>query len=379
MKSIQDFFIFCSGSNQTVLNRTPTDVQKHVGVGATIFFTGLFATVACGYALYTVFNSYIIASLVGIVWGMMIFNLDRYIVSSLKMTSSFGRNFVHALPRLVLAIIIAIVIAKPLELKIFQTEIDAELSIMRQENKAQQEDLVSARFQSRVDTLQSEIAILKSEIGNYEKQRDTLAAIAIMEADGTGGSLQRNLGPIYRAKKADADKAQVELEDVLARNEPLINQKTAMLSSIKENQDKEIFRLEEARLTGFASRMEALSRLAHKSNAIWIANLFIMLLFIAIETAPLFVKLISKQSPYDLELDKHENVFVLNHAYTTALNKNKTENKIEYATKLTTHKTRVAIDTEKQIIKDVVEESYGELKNGSKKWKQLFNRENLFS
>ena len=379
MKSIQDFFIFCSGSNRSLLNRTPTDVQKHVGIGATIFFTGLFATVACGYALYTVFNSYLTASLVGLVWGMMIFNLDRYIVSSLKMTSSFGRNFVHAFPRLVLAIIIAIVIAKPLELKIFQTEIDAELSIMRQENKAQQEDLVSARFQSRVDTLQSEIVVLKNEIEEYEQHRDTLAAIAIMEADGTGGSLQRNLGPIYRAKKVDADKAQAELQAVLARNEPLINQKLAMLNSIKDNQEAEITRLEEASLTGFASRMEALSRLAQNSQAIWIANLFIMLLFIAIETAPLFVKLISSRSPYDLELDKHEHVFVLNHAYLTSLNKNKTDNKIEYATKMTTHKTRVALDTEKKIIKEVVEESYGDLKTGSKSWKQIFNRENLFS
>jgi len=373
MKAIQDFFIYCSGSNRSVLNRTPTDLQKHVGIGATIFFTGLFAAVACSYALYTVFNSYVLAILIGFVWGLMIFNLDRYIVSSLKMTSSFGKNFGHALPRLALAILISIVIAKPLELKIFETEIDGELLLMRQENKAAQESLVSIRFQPRVDTLDSEIQQLKNEIGNYEERRDTLMATAIAEADGTGGSQQKNLGPIYRAKKIDADNAQSELEEVLGRNLPLIDSKATILSSLKDQQEAEISELEQANLIGFASRLESLHRLVDKSSAIKLASMFIMLLFIAIETAPLLVKLISTRSPYDYELDKHEQVFVMHHAHKTALLKNKTMNQIEYNTKLGAFKTQVAIDTEKKIIKDVVEESYADLKNGSKNWKSIFS------
>lgn len=379
MKTIQDFFIFCSGSNRTLLNRTPTDIQKHVGIGATVFFTGMFAAIACSYALFTVFNSYFLAVLVGLVWGLMIFNLDRYIVSSLKMTSSFSKNFGHAIPRLVLAILISIVIAKPLELKIFETEIDAELSIMRQENKAAQEELVSLRFQSRVDTLDSEIVKLKTEINDYEQRRDTLMAVAIAEADGTGGSKQKNLGPIYRAKKADADKAQAELNEILGRNIPLIDSKSSTLASLKDQQEAEISALEQASLTGFASRLESLHRLSEKSSAIQIASIFIMLLFIAIETAPLLVKLISTRSPYDYELDKHEQVFAMNHAQRSALLKNKTMSQIEFDTKLSAFKTQVAIDTEKRIIKDVVEESYSDLKNGSKKWKGIFSKHGLFT
>ena len=53
--------------------------------------------------------------------------------------------------------------------------------------------------------------------------------------------------------------------------------------------------------------MEALSRLTEKSNAIALANWFIILLFIAVETAPVFVKLISPQGPYDhlLKIEEH--------------------------------------------------------------------------
>jgi hypothetical protein len=53
--------------------------------------------------------------------------------------------------------------------------------------------------------------------------------------------------------------------------------------------------------------MEALSRLTDKGSAIALANWFIILLFIAVETAPVFVKLISPQGPYDhlLKIEEH--------------------------------------------------------------------------
>jgi hypothetical protein len=69
----------------------------------------------------------------------------------------------------------------------------------------------------------------------------------------------------------------------------------------------EINSLARQRLDGPAARMEALSRLTEKSTAIAIANWFIVLLFIAVETAPVFVKLISPQGPYDhlLKIEEH--------------------------------------------------------------------------
>ena len=58
-----------------------------------------------------------------------------------------------------------------------------------------------------------------------------------------------------------------------------------------------------------AARMDALSRLSASSEAIAFASIFIMLLFIAIETAPIFVKLIAHKSPYDFLIDEKEHVF----------------------------------------------------------------------
>src|SRR6187549_34343 len=123
MKKITNFFLICSGVDSSLLKKCPSETSKYAGMGATIFFTGVFAALAAGYALYTVFDNVAIASVFGLLWGLMIFNLDRYIVSSMRKEGNFNRELLTASPRIVLAIIISIVIAKPLELKIFEKEI----------------------------------------------------------------------------------------------------------------------------------------------------------------------------------------------------------------------------------------------------------------
>jgi hypothetical protein len=57
---------------------------------------------------------------------------------------------------------------------------------------------------------------------------------------------------------------------------------------------------------GMAARLDALAVLTNKSQAMQWANLMIMLLFVAVETAPIFVKLISPKGPYDDLLDLAE-------------------------------------------------------------------------
>ena len=53
------FFWHCSGADMELLKKCPTESSKYVGIGATIFFTGLFAALSGAYALYTVFDSII--------------------------------------------------------------------------------------------------------------------------------------------------------------------------------------------------------------------------------------------------------------------------------------------------------------------------------
>ncbi len=299
MKKLKTFFWLCSGAHISTLEKCPSESSKYVGIGATIFFTGVFAALAAGYALFTVFDNIWIAGVFGLVWGLMIFNLDRYIVSSMRKSGSFKKEFRTAIPRIILAVLISIVIAKPLEMKIFEKEIGGELAIMEQEVLARQEGQVRLRHEPTTQSLMTEIDKLKAEIVAKEQSRDELRRIAQEEADGTGGSQKRNAGPIYKIKKADADKVEQELQVLSTKNNALINEKFATITRLDSLKSADLLGLENQKLDGPASRMEALSRLAENSWAIWIANWFIMFLFIMVETSPVLVKLISGTGPYD--------------------------------------------------------------------------------
>ena len=370
MNSIEQFFLMCSGAHTSILKKSPTDINKYIGIGATIFFTGLLAMISASYAIYTVFDHWIAALCFGLIWGLMIFNLDRYIVSSMKRRGSFANDFFTALPRLILAVIISIVISKPLELKIFEKEINAEIVSMEQEVYKTQESKVQDRYQSQVTTLQSDISTLKNEIQLKQSKRDELTSIAQQEADGTGGSKQKNLGPIYKTKKHDADQADLELKSLITQYLPLISDKESQIKSIQESMHGDIKGLNKTALGGFASRIDALSRLADRSRAIWIASLFIMLLFVAIETAPIFVKLISARSPYDYVLHKHEHVFEMNHKELTSILQTSTLNTIAQANEISTYKSQAKIKAEKQLIEHAVKEEVERLKREPMGWKE---------
>jgi hypothetical protein len=307
MKKVTSFFLFCSGAEIRLLEQCPSEINKYMGIGATVFFTGIFASLAAGYALFTVFDNYWISALLGLVWGTMIFNLDRFIVSSMRKDGKFGRELLMASPRIVLAVIISIVIAKPLELKIFQKEIAPELIVMEQEVFARQENLLKSRYQQKEDSLKRERTILLTESRKKTEHRDALMRAAQEEADGTGGSKKKNLGPIYKVKKADADRADLELREFNAQITPRLKQIDQNLFSMDETQRTEIASIERKRMDGPAARLEALSRITENSSAMALANIFILLLFIVLETSPVIVKLLSPKGPYDnlLKIEEH--------------------------------------------------------------------------
>jgi hypothetical protein len=137
-------------------------------------------------------------------------------------------------------------------------------------------------------------------------KRDTLRAAAAAEADGTGGTMRRNAGPIYQIKKANADRVEQELDSLRKSLQPILTEYRQKQSNLLNEKESRLNALDNPDYTGFAARLEALGRLTGKSYSIALANLFIIVLFIAIETAPVMVKLISQKGPYDYRLAEIE-------------------------------------------------------------------------
>ena len=328
---MRDFLIFCSGADKNVLEHCPTpEMAKYEGIGGTVFFTGLFAMLSGGYALYFVFHAgeYALLSAIGlgIIWGLFIFNLDRYIVSSMVKQGSFLSDLKLAIPRLMLAILLAIVISTPLELKLFETEINSQLLSI--EEKKEQELLEGIRkgneslrdaiesLKQDVEVRRKELDTLRLELNKRKDIRDKFDQIAQEEADGTGGTGTQGLKKIYELKKANADKAQKEVDELnqfiiqrknrFMEKEGLLKSKEEELDSSEKNKAKNLKQEKEkiGKYDGLAARLEALGELTTANDFLWFAYLFITLLFFTIETAPIFVKIISNKGPYDFILEE---------------------------------------------------------------------------
>ena len=312
MKKITSFLWLCSGSNKRLLNKCETEAAKYAGIGATILFTGLFASAVAIYAIYMISDNYWVSILFGLFWGLLIFNLDRFIVSSMRKSESGSSEWKMAAPRFVLAAMIALVISKPLELKIFETEINSEIALMEEEISEGKKQRIISDYQKRISLIKSDIKTLDDQVLEYEKIRDKLAAAAIAEADGSGGTMKRNAGPIYKIKKADSDRANQELNAIKERNFPLITNQQNNLTNTQKEMQVALANINGTRYNGIAARLEALSRLSDRSSAILIANWFIMILFIIIESAPVLVKIMSGRGPYDYLLEQEEHRFSYN-------------------------------------------------------------------
>ncbi|MBK9107287.1 MAG: DUF4407 domain-containing protein [Saprospiraceae bacterium] len=178
-KSFEIFLWWCAGADKEILKEcTYADYVKYSGLGGIVLATGILAWLSMSFALERVFDSYFIAAPGGISWGLIIFNLDRFVVSSTgkgdgKHTISWG-EFVHAFPRLVMATMIGFTISAPLEIYIFQKEIDKQWEIRKDKEKANVRNEVKSHRKDEYDTYKLADERLLQESKTYNDQINNL-------------------------------------------------------------------------------------------------------------------------------------------------------------------------------------------------------------
>ncbi|KEO74401.1 DUF4407 domain-containing protein [Anditalea andensis] len=333
MNKVARFLWFCSGAHIPLLLRSPTDTNKYIGIGGTVLFTGILAALSAGYALYTIFQSLLPALFFGILWGLMIFNLDRFIVSSMRKKASAWNDWKLATPRLVFAVLLALVISKPLELKMFEREINRKLDEKKTVFLAESKAAIAAGF-PEITALEGKVDTLKSETARVEAYRNRLQQEYDYErfgtkTDGTSGIV--GLGSNARKKEQQLDAAQNALDQTKADNLVRIDTLESQIRGLMAIRQAE-FEKQQPGIDGFdglAARLDALHLLTEESIAMKYANIFIILLFIALETAPIFVKLIALRGPYDSLLDLHEDYVEVYVDEQTIKSREKSERRIK--------------------------------------------------
>lgn len=302
---LQRFFILCSGADADILKEcSQGERNKYGGIGATVFFTAVMAFIASSYALYTVFDNVYTAIFFGLVWGLLIFNLDRFIVSTIKKREKFSSEILQATPRIILAIIIAIVISKPLEMKIFEKEINQVLLEQKNELTLANKDQIALQYNPTIENLNKDIEALKSEIVTKEAETNALYDTYISEAEGTAGTKLLGKGPVYKEKRDKHDAALAELKALKETNAQKITAIENQITGLNTEYTKSVTDSQPIidGFDGLMARITALNKLP------WLPSFFIFLLFLAIETSPIIAKLLSPKGSYDYKLEEEESV-----------------------------------------------------------------------
>ncbi|RQP17880.1 DUF4407 domain-containing protein [Parapedobacter defluvii] len=323
MNKVTQFFWWCSGVHQATIAKYPAEQNKYVGIGATIFFTGLFAALSGGYALYFVFSgtsfSIVYALLFGLLWGLAIFNMDRYIVSSINKNASGGKQFLQATPRILLAVLIGIVIARPLELKVFDKEIREQLRTTYLDRQRAHIDTLNKAFEGKYAIELAKTAELKTERDSLESAIKSDRIKLKMETFGektveTSGIV--GYGPYAKQRQAELDKQEQYLDTLRSRiqQQEIYLRQRKQFEGLLDNQLLTGGSLDSVvNLAGFADRNAALGNLKYNqdgsvnSTNYWSIT-FIMLLFIFFECLPVFVKLMSARDAYDITLYDQQKV-----------------------------------------------------------------------
>lgn len=303
------FLWWCAGAHQKLLKEFASEHAKYAGLGGVILATFVLAALSSGYAIYSVFGNIGWTIAFAIIWGLIIFNFDRFLVSTMrKYGVSTNKQIWMAVPRIVLALLIGVTIARPLELKIFEKEIDTKVAQNMHHKILLNDSLLQRENQLQIQTASAERDRLLNRKLSLQDTLHRLQQAYVQEADGTGGSGQRGIDNLTRLKM-DAYANMViqsspeikQLEAGAAQQDSIIQAARAALEGKRKQYETVV-----KNNVGFLERNKALSDLSDEEASVKWTSLLLSLLIILIETGPILSKLIMQVGPYDIALAKEE-------------------------------------------------------------------------
>lgn len=304
---LNEFLWSCAGVDKPLLRMSSQDHAKKAGMGGTILFTALMAMISGGYAIYTVFQesdmsdiAWAIAIFFGIFWGGLIFNLDRYMVSSMftdgKPSISL-QELVSGLPRIVIAILLGIVISTPLELLVFSGKINEHI---------QNEVVAASTVETRkvdLTEIDQRIQYCKNNLNSARDEEKNAWEAYNQEVNIGGGGRIAGYGPNAKKKEElwqTAKAKRVQYENQLVDLQGQRDDKISTVQTTAE-QSAELDK-------GLATRIDALLKVTGPDSDLFWPRILIMLLFIALEIMPVLNKMMMSSGKYDDWLDQESDL-----------------------------------------------------------------------
>ncbi|OOQ58792.1 hypothetical protein BC343_09085 [Mucilaginibacter pedocola] len=153
-----------SGAEIGILKDCPTDYNRQASIGFTIFMTTMLAFCSGSYAGWYFGQTYATAFIFGGVWAALIFSIDRSMVITLKKDPDAIKQkfWLPFSSRAVLAVLVAFIISIPLELLIFQEEIQANMLFFKEKQTNRllamtdmNSNLATSQKQHKIDSIEA--------------------------------------------------------------------------------------------------------------------------------------------------------------------------------------------------------------------------------
>ena len=331
---LTEFLWWSAGADPYFMRMAPMqDRVKYAGIGGIVFCTGLLAAVSGGYAFSTIFgpkgdaNDYSLTASIAvnvftfifaIVWGTIIFNLDRFIVSSTGKGDGTDaitwKEVGQAVPRIIIALILGFAISSPLEIRILESEINSELSKFQSEYAQELNIATDSVFKQKRVGLENEKkeyegkkAEYETNIALFDQQIDELVKVQQAEMQDKRAY---GFGPVAKKMQADIDTKRAEKDKFieLKKSEVAAWQKQLDFDNDQLNKMSDDLRKEqkenEKKAHGYDGLLKRI-QISHEIGGIvpWV----ILLVFLCIEMGPIFFKMMMTKGVYDFMVENHNN------------------------------------------------------------------------
>ena len=153
------------GAEGEILDRVPGETPRFVQMFFVLAGTALVSAISMLFALTTGVQAAIwLAVPLAVVWALIIFNLDRFLTSTMTSTRNVWKLIGLAIPRVIMAAIIGFVVAEPLVLQIFHNDIAREVAATNiTQAQSDQEALETGPEKKALDAASDRVAELENQ------------------------------------------------------------------------------------------------------------------------------------------------------------------------------------------------------------------------
>jgi Domain of unknown function (DUF4407) len=299
-----NFFIWCAGADKDVLAKCDNAIRvKQIGIGTLVLIPAVLGFISMSYALSTIdkiSGSPVFYIAGGLVWGLIVFAFDRFIVSTHRKQQKNIDEFknITFYLRLCFAVILGIVVSHPFVLLYFDGSITEKI-ISDRDNLVKVEE---RNYQQSFDTLNVRLNdLVQTKRCNEQLLTAEQSGNKLILPCGSSSGIPNINGNFPRTKEIKKIIENLDVEIANERNR--INTRNVDLAILKNTTQKNI-----VKNTSFdyLKREIALQDLKKENKIIGLTELILMLAFMLVDILPLIFKTFSPFSMYD-KVQVHDN------------------------------------------------------------------------